>query len=189
MELASQLVRDYGYLAVFIGTFLEGELILVSAGFAASQGLLAAPLVTLVAAVGAYTGHIAFFALGRNKGKDWLFGHPRLGPHAGKADRVLARYGLASIFLLQYLYGARIAGAILFGVSSFSVPRFLVLQVPNCIIWAVLVTTIGYLLGASLEVAMARLSFVSFGVVLLIVAAALAAMGISRARRRGTGSR
>jgi membrane protein DedA with SNARE-associated domain len=33
-----QLVIDYGYLAVFIGCLLEGETILVLAGFAAHQG-------------------------------------------------------------------------------------------------------------------------------------------------------
>ena len=33
-------IETYGYLAVMIGTFLEGETILVLAGFAAHQGYL-----------------------------------------------------------------------------------------------------------------------------------------------------
>ena len=34
-------LQDYGYLALFIGTFFEGETILVLAGFLASRGFSA----------------------------------------------------------------------------------------------------------------------------------------------------
>ena len=35
-----QIISDYGYLALFILTFLEGETVLVIAGFLAFQGKL-----------------------------------------------------------------------------------------------------------------------------------------------------
>ncbi len=170
METARTLVADYGYLAVFIGTFLEGEMVLLCAGFAAQQGLLSAPLVVIVAALGAYAGHAVFFQLGRWKGRGWLFNHPKLGPHAAKADRIVNRHGWSSVFILQYMYGARLAGALLFGISSFNWPRFLTLQTANCISWAALVTGIGYLLGNSLESAKGRLALISIAVVVAIPA-------------------
>jgi membrane-associated protein len=179
MDLARQLVADYGYLAVFVGTFLEGEGVLLAAAFAAHHGLLSGPLVVAVAAVGAWTGHVFFFAVGRWRGREWLFARPRLGRHARRADRVIVRYGWSSVFILQYLYGARVAGALLFGISSFTLPRFLFLQAVNCATWAVVVTAAGYLLGATLEAAQARLTWVSAGVVAVLLAAALWA-----ARRR-----
>lgn len=165
MEFARQLVVDYGYVAVFLGTFLEGEAVLVAAAFAAAHGLLSAPLVAGVAAVGAFAGHVVFFGVGRWRGRAWLFAHPRLGRHARRADAVIVRHDWASIFILQYLYGARVAGAILFGLSSFTLPRFLALQAVNCATWAVLVTATGYLLGATLDLVAARLSWISAGVV------------------------
>jgi membrane protein DedA with SNARE-associated domain len=188
LDLARQLVADYGYLAVFVGTFLEGETVLLAAAFAASQGLLAAPMVAGVGALGAYTGHAAFFLAGRAKGSGWLLDHPRLGPHARKADAVINRYGWSSVFILQYLYGARIAGALLFGVSTFTLPRFLALQVVNCATWAVLVTAAGYLLGATLEVIAGRLSWVSAGVVVAVLAGALGLALWRRKRRRPRGA-
>ncbi|MBI5136785.1 MAG: DedA family protein [Nitrospirae bacterium] len=172
MELARQLVADYGYLAVFVGTFLEGEAVLLCAGFAAHQGLLSAPLVVLTAALGAYTGHIAFFFAGRWKGRAWLFGHRRLGRHARKADRIITRNGWTSVFVLQYLYGARIAGALAFGMSSFRLPRFLALQTVNCLVWAAVVTAAGYLVSQSLDAARGRLALISAAVVALLVAGA-----------------
>lgn len=184
METVRQLVADYGYLAVFLGTMLEGEGVLLAAALAASRGLLSAPLVAASAAMGAYVGHLLFFWGGRLKGHDWLFGHPRLGPHVRRADAVINRYGWSSVFILQYLYGARIAGALLFGISTFRLPRFLALQVVNCTTWAVLVTGAGYLLGTTLEVASRRLTWISAGLVAAVLALALA---LSLWRRRGGG--
>ena len=40
-----QLLTDYGYWAVFVGSLLEGETILILAGFAAHRGYLSLPLV------------------------------------------------------------------------------------------------------------------------------------------------
>jgi membrane protein DedA with SNARE-associated domain len=42
MTLAS-LIQEYGYAAVFAGTFIEGETVLIMAGFAAHRGYLVLP--------------------------------------------------------------------------------------------------------------------------------------------------
>ena len=34
------LIASYGYYALFVGTFLEGETVLIAAGFAAHRGIL-----------------------------------------------------------------------------------------------------------------------------------------------------
>ena len=47
------LLQKFGYLAVFLGTFLEGETILVMAGFFAERGYLRLPLVVVTACGGA----------------------------------------------------------------------------------------------------------------------------------------
>lgn len=188
MELARQMVTEYGYLAVFLGTFLEGELVLLTAAVAASRGLLSPPLVVACAAAGAWTGHLVFFRVGRWKGRDWLFGHPRLGTHAREADRVIVRHGWTGVFILQYLYGARIAGALVFGLSTFPMARFLAIQAVNCVTWAALVTAVGYLLGASLSAASRDLSIASAVAVVVLLALILRlAARRRRARRLGRG--
>jgi len=182
LETARHLVAEYGYLAVFLGTFLEGETVLLAAAFAAAHGLLAAPVVAGVAALGAWCGHAVFFGVGRWRGRAWLFARPRLGRHARRADAVIVRYGWTSVFILQYLYGARVAGALLFGLSSFTLPRFLALQAVNCAAWAVVVTAAGYLLGATLDLVLARMSWVSAGIAAALLGLLL--WGLWR-RRRG----
>ena len=64
MSLTS-LIEDYGYLALLIGTFLEGETILVLAGFAAQRGHLEIEWVIVVAFIGSFSGDQLFFYIGR----------------------------------------------------------------------------------------------------------------------------
>jgi membrane protein DedA with SNARE-associated domain len=47
MDIAG-LIQNYGYLAVAVGTFLEGETILIVAGAAARRSYLAFPTVILI---------------------------------------------------------------------------------------------------------------------------------------------
>ena len=43
LESLQSLIEHYGYFAVFLGCFLEGETVLVLAGFAAHMGYLSLP--------------------------------------------------------------------------------------------------------------------------------------------------
>ena len=61
MDLQS-IIENYGYAAILIGTFLEGETILVLAGLAAHQGYLVLTWVILAA----FAGISFFFIWGAN---------------------------------------------------------------------------------------------------------------------------
>ena len=84
----AQLLADYGYLAVFVGSLLEGETVLVLAGFAAHQGYLSLPLVLAVAFVGGTLGDQIFFWLGRAWGQSLL---DRIPHSEHRVRRVRAR--------------------------------------------------------------------------------------------------
>ena len=47
-----ELIQRFGYAAIIVGTFLEGETILVIGGFAAYRGYLSLPLVMVCALLG-----------------------------------------------------------------------------------------------------------------------------------------
>lgn len=64
MDLAA-LIGTYGYWAVALGCLLEGETVLLLAGFAAHRGYLQWPVVVAVAAAAGFAGDMAFFLLGR----------------------------------------------------------------------------------------------------------------------------
>ena len=58
------LIQTYGYVAILVGTFLEGETVLVLGGLAAHQGYLQLPGVMLAAFAGTLIGDQLFFFLG-----------------------------------------------------------------------------------------------------------------------------
>jgi len=169
MEWAQQFVEQYGYWAVFIWTFIEGETVFIAAAALAAAGLMTPWKVIVVAACGAYVGHIVFFTIGRWKGIAVIEAVPFLKRHYSKANKVLDRYAHWSIFIFQYLYGTRLVAAILFGCSSISFIRFALIQIVNCITWSMLIYAIGHLLGLAGVAILHR-----FGIVGLIVVLALA---------------
>jgi len=165
------LLHKFGYLAVFIGTFLEGETILVMAGFFAQRGYLELLGVILVAASGAYVGHVFWFWLGRTKGVQLLDRFPRMKKHFGKGVRIFERYGAPAIFITQWLYGLRVTCAVIIGISRISVMKFLVYEAITCIVWAIVIATAGFYFGRAVERVLGRAAHIEkWGLLILVVA-------------------
>src|SRR5260370_27455341 len=76
----NQLIANNGacfYVIAFVWTFLEGETVILFAGFAAAQGLVD-PLLLLTAAwLGSFSGDQCYFWLGRRFGVRLLDRFPR----------------------------------------------------------------------------------------------------------------
>jgi membrane-associated protein len=147
-ENLTSLVSHYGLAAVFAGTFLEGEGVLVAAGVLAGDNVLPPLGVWAAAACGAWLGHLVWFLAGRWVGRRrWVSRWVWLDQRLAEADRIIQRHPGRSIFLLQYLYGVRMIGAAAFGLTHLSLGRFLWYQFFNCLSWAALIESIGYLMG------------------------------------------
>ena len=166
------LLQQYGYYAVFLGTFLEGETILVVAGFLAERKYLALPTVILVAFAGAFSGHVFWFWVGRTRGLQTLKRFPKVERHFAKGIRLFERYGAPTIFISQYLYGLRISCAIIVGISKISTLKFLLYQGISCITWAALIGTLGYYFGEAVETVLGKAAHVErYGLMVLLLVA------------------
>lgn len=166
------LLEQFGYLAVFLGTFLEGEAILVAAGFFASRGYLDIWWVTLVAFAGAYVGHLFWFWLGRVYGIRLLDRFPSMKRHFGKGMRVFERYGAAAIIITQWLYGVRITCAVIIGMSKIGIVKFLIYEAVSCALWAAVITALGYYFGHILESVLGRVEHIEkYGLVIILAIA------------------
>lgn len=168
------LLERFGYLAVFLGTFLEGEAILVIAGFFAERGRLGVVAVTVVGFLGAYLGHLFWFWLGRRHGVRLLDRYPRMQRHFGNSIRMFERYGVAAIIVTQWLYGLRITCAVVVGISKISLIKFLIYEAISCMIWAIGVTALGYYFGAAVQTLLGRYEHAEKWGLLVIVLVAIA---------------
>ena len=145
-----QLIESFGYLALFVGTFLEGETVLVLAGFAAQRGHLALPWVMVVAFAGSLLGDQLFFLLGRWKGKAFLDRRVSWRPRVEQANRLLERHHTWILLGFRFLYGLRSVIPFVIGTTRIRTGRFIVLNVIGGIVWAVVVGWLGYLFGQAM---------------------------------------
>jgi membrane protein DedA with SNARE-associated domain len=155
MDLQS-LIENYGYVAIFIGTFLEGETILVLAGLAAHQGYLVLTWVILAAFLGSLGCDQLCFYLGRKHSQAVLSRRPAWKAKAEKVNRLMNRYQTLMIISFRFLYGLRTVTPFVIGMSTVSVKKFVVLNAAGALIWAAAVGSGGYLFGRALEVFIGR---------------------------------
>ncbi|CAG1005184.1 Inner membrane protein YohD [Burkholderiales bacterium] len=69
MESLQGFIENHGLLAVLVGCLLEGETVLVLAGFAAHMGYLSLPEVPVTAALAGLAGDQAPYTAGRRWGE------------------------------------------------------------------------------------------------------------------------
>lgn len=168
-----QLLTDYGYLAVFVGSLLEGETILVLAGFAAHRGYLSLPWIVALAFCGGAMGDQIYFFLGRRYGEALLRRFPRLVSPAQRVNRLLLRFHEGLIISVRFMYGLRILGPILIGMSDVPAWRFVLFNAIGAAIWAVSITALGFVFGHALQLLLADAEQYEAVALLLIVGIAL----------------
>ncbi|WP_235971847.1 DedA family protein [Azohydromonas caseinilytica] len=165
----SALVETHGYWMLALGCLVEGETVLVLAGFAAHKGLLEPAGVLAVATVMAMVGDQIYFWLGRWRGPWLLARHPSLAAKAERVHRLLDRWHAPLIIGLRFAYGLRIAGPIFIGASPLPAWRFTLYNGIGAAIWAVLVGGLGWVFGATAQALLGELQryqMVAVGVVL-----------------------
>ena len=146
----SSLIAQYGYFALFAGTLLEGETVLVLAGFAAYQGYLQLHWVILTAMLGGFLGDQIYFWLGRRHSA-WVLSHfPRLLPVFERANVLIERYHEVLIVGIRFLYGFRTVGPMALGMSVVVAWRFMLFNALGAVIWAIGIGAAGYLFGNAL---------------------------------------
>ena len=179
-----QLIESFGYLALFVGTFLEGETVLVLAGFAAQRGHLALPWVMVVAFAGSLLGDQLFFLLGRWKGKAFLDRRVSWRPRVEQANRLLERHHTWILLGFRFLYGLRSVIPFVIGTTRIPTGRFIVLTVIGGIVWAVVVGWLGYLFGQAMAALLEDVKRYELVILGALAAGGFVIWGISHLRTR-----
>ncbi|HYL19650.1 MAG TPA: DedA family protein [Burkholderiales bacterium] len=169
-----QLIEHYGYIAVFIGAVLEGETVLVIAGFAAHRGYLDLGGVVAVATLGGFLGDQFFFTLGRARGRQLLARFPAIETKSARVQALVDRYHTWLIVSVRFLYGLRVAGPVLLGMSEVSHTRFAVFNLLGALIWASLIAGAGYLFGQTVEMMLSNAKRYEMEAAGVLVAAGIA---------------
>src|SRR5215813_10528406 len=164
--LIEDLIRQYGLWAVFFGVMIEGDLTLLFAGVLAHYGLFSFSEALITSALGGFIGDSISYLIGYS-GKERIKNSNFYRRAQPQLERLCARFGIYSIFLVKYVYGLRTASAIFFGFAHMRfLRRFGPLTLLSCAVWATVLIGLGYTCSGAIGVIVGQVR--RAGIVLLI---------------------
>ncbi|MEO8717814.1 MAG: DedA family protein [Burkholderiales bacterium] len=178
------LIQQYGYAALFLGAFIEGETVLVLAGFAAHRGYLSLDAVIAVASIAGFLGDQLYFLIGRAFGPRLAARFPAIHAARARLDRLFGGREIALAFMVRFLYGVRIAGPVAMGMSQVSALRFAAGNFAGALVWASAFCAFGYVWGQAFEQLLGRAAHYETLTAALIVLGGGIAWLVSRWRAR-----
>lgn len=124
-----------GYLGAFIGAFLEGEIVLLSALQAVRTGHLDLGGILLSFSMGTLTADWFFYLTGRHRGRTFLERHPRMHRPFIKMERQFNKWGYFLLLTYRFMYGFRVVLPLLFGLSGVKPLRFAFYSLVGTALW------------------------------------------------------
>lgn len=149
--MLQHFLQEFGYLALFLGTFFEGETVLVLAGFLAFRGYMDIKLVMVVAFMGSYAGDQLWYFLGRRHGRKLLARKPRWQSMGDRALDHIRRHPDLWVLGFRFVYGLRTVMPVAIGLSGYPPRRYLLLNGLGALIWSAALGLAAYHFGALLE--------------------------------------
>jgi len=143
--------------AAFAGLLVPGESLVLASGFFAHQGILELDAVIAAVALGAVAGDNIGYLLGARLGREWLLKKgSRFGlrkKRLAQVDAFFRRQGPRAVFIGRFIGFARALVPFVAGASGMSYRRFVVADALGAGLWTVAFVALGYVLGASWQVA------------------------------------
>lgn len=170
-----QFLQEYGYIALTIGTFFEGETAILVASSLAASGLFKIPFAVFFGFFGSFVSDWLYYTIGRLNGRTFLERRPKLKERFRPVHQFFDTHRIQILFSYRFLYGFRIIIPLMFGMSDLKPVQFLAYSITAGMLWATTVGSAGYFLGKALElratsfeenVLAVMLGFACFGLVL-----------------------
>jgi membrane protein DedA with SNARE-associated domain len=140
-------IARYGYIAIFIGTFLEGETTVLLGGIFSKLRYMDLNKVILWAFAGTLAGDWTFFIIGKLFGRKIIQKYEFLRSRIPLANKIIKRYGNYIVFLIRFFVGVRGIILLLLGCTDIKKRKFFLYSTLSSLLWSFLVSLIGFLFG------------------------------------------
>ena len=147
-----EFLDHYGYLALMVGTFFEGETAILVVSSLIHRGLFQFPFTVLAAFFGAFMNDWIYYLIGRLNGIYFLAKRPTLEAKTKLLTGLFNEHKVSVLFSYRFLYGFRIVIPLVIGMSGLKPRSFLFYSIATGLFWATVVTTVGYFVGIVLKV-------------------------------------
>ena len=140
-----EYIARYGYIAIVIGTFFEGETTVLLGGIFSKLRYMKLDYVMAWAFLGTFAGDCTFFFLGKVFGRKLIDRYEFLRSKIPLANGIMKRYGNFIIFLVRFFVGVRGIILLLLGCTDIKKRTFFLYSVTSSALWSIVVSAIGYL--------------------------------------------
>ena len=151
MEYFIEIVKEWGYFAVLLGSMVEGESVILTACVMAYMGYLSIAKIVAIAFMGTLIADQSLYYVGRIYGHRIIERFPKLKAPSEKAFQLLHKWDIWFILSFRFIYGIRIVSPIVIGMSGVTPRRFIPLNFMAALVWTSISCTGGYLLGGVIE--------------------------------------
>lgn len=153
------ILTTYGYVAVFIGAFFEGEIVVMLSGLFAQQGYLSFPLVLIIVQVAAVLNDGMWFLIGRYRMPAALYSQEWFQRLAKRPMIIVNHSPQTLAFSMRFIYGFRSLIPLGLGLSELPARRFFLLHSMGTLMWSITYCTLGYFFGGVLEALFGRIRY------------------------------
>lgn len=164
-----EIIKDWGYIALFLYSFGGGFVGLAIAGVLSFTGDLNLYISIIVAAVSNFIGDQFLFYMARsnkNYAKDTM---KKFGRKVALAHLWMRKYGSTVVFLQKYVYGIKTLIPLAMGLTKYSYRKFTFYNAIAAFIWAAVVGYASFMLGEALLTYAQEYKYYGVAVILTIV--------------------
>lgn len=151
MDYLIEFIKDWGYYAVFLGSLVEGESVILVACLMAQLGYLSLTKIMIVAFIGTLFADQTLYYVGRYYGQSLIMKFHRLHAPANRAFQLLHRWDIWFILSFRFIWGIRTISPIVIGSSGITPERYTLLNFIAALIWTLISCIGGYMLAGVLE--------------------------------------
>ena len=142
-----QFLDQYGYIALLIGTFFEGETAILIASSLTHAGVFEMPGTIFFGFAGSFISDWVYYLIGRFNGKYFIDRRPKLNAMADPIRRFFHKHQVQILFTYRFLYGFRIIIPLVIGMSGVKPLQYFGYSLLAGLLWSCVVSLAGYWVG------------------------------------------
>jgi len=142
-----ELIKEWGYIILFLYSFGGGSIALVVASILAYNGELNIVFILITAGVANFIGDQFLFFIARNnkdQAKQMMKKHKR---KIALSHLMMRKYGYLVIFIQKYIYGIKTLIPLAMGLTKYDTKKFIIFNFLATIVWTLIIGIGAYMLG------------------------------------------
>lgn len=168
--MVEELIIKYGYIIVFLGALVEGEIIILLSSFYAAKGMLNIYIIFgIVVFCSIFIDQISFYI-------GYKYGHyihekflSRFKTISNKALKLARNYIVFYTLIFRFIPGIRTISPFIIGYVKFNRLYFAILNIIAALVWASIICAGGYILGEKFKSKMLFLGIIFMIIVFIFI--------------------